>query len=232
MGIGIGQNWRHAIFFGITGLSAFYRFGLLKTQQQRLLKVARHQIFSSAKSSQAVTRSAEGCARDYAIIAIMLYGGLFIEEVVSLEANSIIAEDDENFSIFITGSNGEKRCQPLISKVAVEAVSEYLTIADRKTDRRGPLFLSTLSESREREPLTAEFLFSLLELLMQEAAIPSYRITPYALRNSFSKEWLDSGRDVRKLQEILGIKDSRSMSVYVAFLDDFFINDDNDDDEG
>lgn len=206
MGIAIGQNWRHAIFIGITGFSPSYRFRLMKPQQERLLKVARRSIFSSGGFSQAVTRSMESCARDYGIIAIMLYGGLFIEEVVSLEANSIIAEDDENSRIFITGLDGEKRCQPLVSKVAAEAVSEYLSITGRKTDKRGRMFLSTLSETNEREPLTVKFLFSLLELLMQEAEVPNYRITPYALRNSFSKEWLDSGRDVGELQRILGIK--------------------------
>lgn len=218
MGIAFGQNWRYAIFQAIGGFGPYYFFRLSKRDQQELLDVAQRGINEHCAPR---IRSLERCARDYAIAAIMLYGGLFVEEVVSLRRDAISSDKNNHHRISFVGTDGENYSQPLLSQTAAKAVTSYLLFANRRMDKKGSLFVSI---SRDPKALTPSYAFSQLSSLMHCAGIEADRITPYVLRNSFSKEFLDAGGDVEELRRILRIRSHKAMNHYLNQLKNPFID--------
>lgn len=226
MGINIGEHFSFEIYRAITHQDPYYRVRLRKQEQQRLLEVARTAalVHSSPPGlPHVIERSPENCARDYAMIAVMLYGGVSVDEVVGLKADAI-SEEDGIFWVSFIATDGKHRRHPLISKMASEAVNYYLSLRGYRVGEGDSLFLTTTPESAERKALTPRAWFSLLSALMREAQVESERITPFALLNSFAKEFLDAGHNVKELQKILRIRRSDAMKIYVSELDCRLIN--------
>jgi site-specific recombinase XerD len=157
----------------------------------------------------------------------MLYSGVHIDELVCLRTDAI-SEYDYGLGLSFRGADGEDRHYPLISEAAAEAVGTYLAATKRRSDEQGALFLKTPSAFLGRRPLGPPQVFGIVHLLMRLARVEESRITPYALRNSFAKEFLDSGRDIDELQRILRIRSERSMIIYICDLRSIFINDEED----
>jgi len=155
--------------------------------------------------------------RDKALILAMYSAGLRISEVVSLGMADISASFDE---AKITGKGGKQR-YVFFSEEARNAIVEYLPQRSARLkmngidEKKGALFISrkgkgisvsgvrwiiyryaretTLQEARET---------SLQEA--RETSLHGKNIHPHALRHSFATHLMNSGCDVRVVQEMLG----------------------------
>ena len=135
-------------------------------------------------------------ARDRAILELLYATGMRVGELASLKVN------DVNFAggtISVVGKGNKERIVLFGSK-ASQALDQYLTVRLQVVRGQDPhfLFLNThgrrLSETRIRQILNGY----VRSIAMQK------KISPHTLRHSFATHLLNSGADLRWIQELLG----------------------------
>ncbi|MDR0300819.1 MAG: tyrosine-type recombinase/integrase [Treponema sp.] len=138
--------------------------------------------------------------RDKALILTMYSAGLRISELVSLSTENISPTLDE---ARITGKGGKER-YVFFSDEAKAAIAEYLPArASRlamagKTAKKGSLFIS-----RKGQPISVPGVRWIISRYAQQSGLGK-NIHPHALRHSFATHLVNSGCDVRIVQEMLG----------------------------
>jgi integrase/recombinase XerC len=138
--------------------------------------------------------------RDKALILAMYSGGLRISEAVSLSMANISADLDE---AKITGKGGKQR-YVFFSDEAVAAIQEYLPQRAERLKMAGidgkkyALFIS-----RKGQPISIPGVRWIISRYALHSGIGK-NIHPHALRHSFATHLVNSGCDVRVVQEMLG----------------------------
>jgi len=138
--------------------------------------------------------------RDKALILSMYSGGLRISEIVSLDIEDMSSNFEE---ARIIGKGGKMR-YVFFSDEAVEAIKEYLPqraarLSDSGKERKkGSLFIS-----RKGNPISVPGVRWIISRYAQHSGLGK-NIHPHALRHSFATHMVNSGCDVRVVQEMLG----------------------------
>ena len=128
--------------------------------------------------------------------------GLRVGEVVRLKPEDI---DSERMLIHIKGSKGRKDRYTMLSKTALGVLREYW---QQYRPRKG-LFLGQEKE-KHITTRTVEKIFS----NACESAKILKKATVHSLRHSFATHLLESGVDLKYIQDILGHKSSKTTEVY------------------
>ncbi|MCL2265062.1 MAG: tyrosine-type recombinase/integrase [Treponema sp.] len=138
--------------------------------------------------------------RDKALIMVMYSAGLRISEVVSLNRANISPSFDE---AKITGK-GDKQRYVFFSEQAKEAVLEYLPHREARLKMAGlDGKNSALFINRKGKPISVPGVRWIISRYAQQSGIGK-NIHPHALRHSFATHLVNSGCDVRIVQEMLG----------------------------
>jgi len=138
--------------------------------------------------------------RDKAIIMAMYSAGLRISEVVSLCVADLSQDLDE---AVITGKGGKQRFV-FFSDEAIAAVAEYLPQREARLrmagidGRKSALFIN-----RKGKPISVPGVRWIISRYAQQSGLGK-SIHPHALRHSFATHLVNSGCDVRIVQEMLG----------------------------
>lgn len=138
--------------------------------------------------------------RDRALIMAMYSAGLRISEVVSLSMENISGSLDD---ARITGK-GNKMRYVFFSEEAKEALKEYLPQRSARLGmsgidgKKGALFIN-----RKGQPISISGVRWIISRYAQKSGIGK-NIHPHALRHSFATHLVNSGCDVRVVQEMLG----------------------------
>jgi len=136
------------------------------------------------------------------ILMLVYSAGLRVGEVVKLRPEDI---DSKRMLIFVRGAKGRKDRYTMLSKTALEVLREYW----QEYRLQKWLFFGQEKE-RHITTRTVEKIFS--------NAIETVKIlksvTVHSLRHSFATHLLESGVDLRYIQEILGHKSSKTTEVY------------------
>jgi len=134
--------------------------------------------------------------RNRAILELLYATGMRVGEISSLKINAV---DLATLTISVVGKGNKERIVLFGSK-ALEAVRQYLTVRPQLVRDQDPrfLFLNTrgrrFSETRIRQ---------MLNVYVQSIALQK-KISPHTLRHSFATHLLNSGADLRWIQELLG----------------------------
>jgi len=144
-------------------------------------------------------------ARDKALIMAMYSAGLRIGEVVTLKISDISRSFDE---AKITGKGGKQR-YVFFSDEAKQAVTEYLPQRNERLTMAGiDGSKSELFISRKGKPISIPGVRWIISRYAKLAGtrMPGHgaNIHPHALRHSFATHLVNSGCDVRVVQEMLG----------------------------
>ncbi len=131
--------------------------------------------------------------RDHAILELLYSSGLRVGELVGLNLDRL---DVELGIVRVMGKRRKERIVPVGSK-AVGALRSYLHERG-KVEGEEPLFLN-LRGGR----LTARSVDRLVKKYTKQSGI-FRRISPHSLRHTFATHLLDSGADIREIQEMLG----------------------------
>ena len=138
--------------------------------------------------------------RDKALIMAMYSAGLRISELVSLNLENIAQSHDE---ARITGKGGKQR-YVFFSDEAKEAIEEYLPQRAARLvmagieEKKGALFIN-----RKGQPISVPGVRWIISRYAQHSGIGK-NIHPHSLRHSFATHLVNSGCDVRLVQEMLG----------------------------
>jgi integrase/recombinase XerC len=149
--------------------------------------------------------------RDRAMLELMYATGVRVSELTKMDLSDM---DFKNKLIRVTGKRRKERIVPF-GDPASEALKTYLGARDR--------FLNHAAVS-EREPqavflnyqgtrITTRSVGRMVEKYIRICA-GMHDISPHALRHSFATHLLDSGADLRDIQELLGHARLSSTQIY------------------
>ncbi len=158
-----------------------------------------HMITSSSKPlvRRSRKRPAWIVLRDAAVLELLYGSGLRVGELCGLDRVDI---DLEGGDVRVLGKGGKERITPLGRK-ARTAVTEYLTAckeAGRIIGSNDPLFVGV--RGKRLDPRAVQ---RLVRDLRRQLGLPE-KVTPHALRHAFATHLLQSGADLRSIQEMMG----------------------------
>jgi len=137
-----------------------------------------------------------------AILMLMYSGGLRVGEIIRLRSEDI---DLNRKLIHIRASKGRKDRYTLLSDVALQTLREHW----KKEKHRKWLFPSW---NKERH-ITARTVQKIFQNACKKAGIKK-NVSVHSLRHSFATHLLESGIDLRYIQELLGHKSSKTTEIY------------------
>jgi integrase/recombinase XerC len=131
--------------------------------------------------------------RDQALLYLIYGTGLRISE--ALRINLLALENQQD--LVVMGKGKKQRIVPLLSKVK-EAINEYLQELPFELNAYQPIFLNKNKQTMTR------FDYNLLIKTIRRKLNLSETITPHSFRHSFATHLLESGSDLRSIQDLLG----------------------------
>ena len=128
-------------------------------------------------------------ARDAAIVELLYASGLRVSELVGLDLSDV---DLAEMTVRVIGKGRKERIVPF-GAAAAGALEAYLG-----PRAGGPVFLN-----RRGGRLTVRSVHTIVRRRARAAGIVR-RVSPHTLRHTFATHLLDSGADLRMIQELLG----------------------------
>ncbi len=134
--------------------------------------------------------------RDMALAELLYGSGLRISEALGLDINDV---DTGTGIVRVSGKGGKQRLAPL-SDTAITALRAYMGVrhAYSADPALQALFMGTRGKRLQRKQAAR-----ILEALSLKSGLPM-AIHPHMLRHSFASHMLQSGADMRAVQELLG----------------------------
>lgn len=142
-------------------------------------------------------------ARDAAILELLYSSGLRVGELVSLRMGDLSLEEG---TVRVTGKGRKVRLVP-VGENAIRSLKRYLAVRPALRGGRSgnsleePLFLNLrgIVGKKSGAGISARSVARMLE-----EAMGRRRLSPHGIRHSFATHLLESGADLRAIQEMLG----------------------------
>ena len=217
------QKKKASVARKLAALRTFFQFlvreGVLELNPAKLVstprlekKLPRHlSIEEAIKFIETPDTKTDLGKRDRATLELMYATGVRVSELTKIDVGDI---DFKNKLIRVTGKRRKERIVPF-GDPASEALQNYMNVRDR--------FLNAAAVS-VREPeavflnyqgtrITTRSVGRMVEKYIRICA-GIHNISPHALRHSFATHLLDSGADLRDIQELLGHARLSSTQIY------------------
>ena len=176
---------------------------LTKAQAKRLL--------------QAIDRSTNKGKRDYAIIVLMITGGIREIEISRADIDDVRAFGDHN-AIFVQGKGKTEKDEPVILSEATEAALIDYVRSKAPVRAKDPLFTST-AHRNAGERLTTKSISRLVKDYLKEAGIDSERITAHSLRHTAATEALKAGATIQEARQFMRHSNINTTLIYAHNLE-------------
>lgn len=137
-----------------------------------------------------------------AILSMVYSSGLRVSEVVRLKVSDI---DRERMLLRVVQAKGRKDRYTLLSKTALDLVTKYIDYEEPK----GYLFPGAQGESF----LSERSVQKIFKTACEKAGVTK-EASVHTLRHSFATHLLESGTDIRYIQELLGHASSKTTEIY------------------
>jgi len=217
------QKQKASIARKLAALRTFFQFlvreGMLETNPAKLVstprlekKLPKHlSVEEAVKFVETPDLETDLGKRDRAMLELMYATGVRVAELTKLNLGHI---DFKNRLVRVRGKRRKERIVPF-GEPALEALKVYLAIREN---------LLNAAPISEREPeamflnyqgtrITTRSVGRMVEKYIRICA-GRYDISPHALRHSFATHLLDSGADLRDIQELLGHARLSTTQVY------------------
>ncbi len=149
-------------------------------------------------------------ARDLALLELTYSSGLRLSELVGLVRGDL---DRGARLVRVRGKGRKERVTP-VGERAMAALDRYLAHEGRSEGpRTEPLFAGRARAGARVSPLSPRTVQRLVRSRLAGVA-GGLGVTPHALRHSFASHLLDSGADLRAIQELLGHASLSSTQIY------------------
>ena len=178
---------------------------LTSVQMQDLLSAPLKLLPSNPQA--AVRAKAEFlCLRDVAILETIYSCGLRISELSGLRAADI---DWQQQLVRVRGKGKKERVIP-IGTTALDAIQKHWEFLPSSPGAESPVFPSS---PKKFKPISPRILQLRLKKYLALAGLDPH-MTPHKLRHSYATHLLDSGADLRSVQELLGHAHLTTTQVY------------------
>lgn len=166
---------------------------------------------------QHIDRSTPQGLRDYAILTLMITGGLRTVEVSRANIEDLRTVGDST-ALFVQGKGKEERTEFVKISAPVErAIRAYLR--DRgETDAAAPLFAS-LSNNSKGKRMTTRSISAVAKDRMKAAGYDSERLTAHSLRHTAVTLSLLAGKDITEVQQFARHANIATTMIYNHALD-------------
>lgn len=149
--------------------------------------------------------------RNKAMLELIYATGLRVSELVNLTLNNI---DFTNCIIKIVGKGNKERIIPL-GEYSMYYLNMYM-------DVRGSLLKKEVCDAlfvnNHGKKITRQGFFKNLKSILREKGLDE-DVSPHTLRHSFATHLLNSGADLRSIQEMLGHSDISTTRIYTHVSD-------------
>ena len=133
------------------------------------------------------------------VIMFLYYAGLRLDEARNINWQDI---DFDREIIHLKTAKGDRERVVFLHKKLVDALRMYGTKEDRQ------IFVSQRGESYNKRTIQ-----QIIKSTSKKAGIRK-NVTPHTLRHSFATHLLESGADIRYIQQLLGHKDLKTTQIY------------------
>jgi integrase/recombinase XerD len=147
----------------------------------------------------------ENSIRDRSIIELLFSTAMRIGELSDLDLPDV---DLENHTVHVKGKGNRNRILKIANDKAVQALKEYERIRENLKGDPNAMFLNRFGGR-----LSIFAIENLFERIRKNAGIRR-RVTPHALRHTMATMMLNSGKDIREIQNILGHSSVVTTQVY------------------
>jgi len=157
---------------------------------------------------EAIDLSRKEGIRNRAILETMYSCGLRVSEVVGLRISCV---DEVEGLVKVIGKGNKERIIP-IGELALETITRYVEEYRRFVEIE-PGYEDTLFLGRRGRELTRQMVFTMLRRTAHEAGIRK-QVSPHTFRHSFATHLMESGADIRVVQEMLGHSSVSTTEIY------------------
>lgn len=155
--------------------------------------------------------------RDYAILTIMVTGGLRDIEVVRADIGDLRTAG-ENTVLYVQGKGRQEKAEYVkISPQVEKAIRAYLK-ARGKAGEEEPLFTS-LSNNSKGQRLSTRSVSGIVKSRLREAGYDSDRLTAHSLRHTAVTLSLLAGKDITEVQQFARHANIATTMIYNHALD-------------
>lgn len=153
--------------------------------------------------------------RNAAMLELLYASGMRVSELVALKlANLQINESGRNLKPYImVHGKGNKERLVAINQKAIDALKKYIAIMKEFTSDKNNKWLFPTKQSSGGH-ITRQYFGKILKKLAISAGINHQKMSPHKVRHSFATHLLNSGADLRVIQELLGHKDISTTQIY------------------
>lgn len=168
--------------------------------------------FLSTKEIQKLLVAPQGqdlqSMRNRAILETLYSTGLRVGELINLD----VRDWDRDSDIIRAQGKGKRERLAPVGSYAATALDQWLSVRAPDTSvvnkDRQALFLNKFGRR-----ITARSVARMLEKYLKMTGL-DHRTSPHTLRHSFATHLLDSGADIRSVQELLGHKSLTTTQIY------------------
>lgn len=189
----------------ISALKFYFIKVLKEADQQSYIRMKKEQKLPVVLSLHEVKRLLNALTnpKHKALLYMTYSAGLRVGEVVRLKMEHI---DQERSLIIIRQGKGKKDRQTLLSEAAWQVLSEYIS------EEQPSLWL--FPGQRQSKPLNERSAQKIFERALLIAGIEK-DASIHSLRHSFATHLLESGIDIRYIQELLGHQNVKTTQRYI-----------------
>ena len=164
-----------------------------------------------------VDRSTEQGLRDYAMLFLMVTGGLRTIEVSRANIGDLRTLGD-NSVLYVQGKGREEKTDYIkLSAPAEQAIRAYLKARGEK-DEEAPLFSSTSNNNRGAR-LTTRSVSGIVKTRLQQDGYDSEKLTAHSLRHTAVTLSLLAGKDITEVQQFARHANIATTMIYNHALD-------------
>lgn len=166
--------------------------------------------------SSVETDTEEG-ASNYAILSLMVTGGLRTIEVTRADISDLRTLG-ENTVLFIQGKGRDEKTEYIkISEPVEKAIRQYLKFRDRPTDS-APRFTSTSNNSKGKR-LTTRTISGIVKTALKNVGYDSEGLTAHSLRHTAITLALLARREITEVQQFARHANLNTTMIYNHALD-------------
>jgi integrase/recombinase XerD len=147
--------------------------------------------------------------RDKAMLELLYATGLRVSELVALNTDDLAIADD-NGSVRCSSKGRERRVP--FNSTAATALEEYVDIGRGNLARLNAQPTEALFLNHRGKRLTRQGFWLILKGYAEQLGLVD--LTPHMLRHSFAAHMLNSGADLRAVQEMLGHASISTTQIY------------------